>query len=74
MVQMTTPDIRRPVSPRAAIGDGHKPAVHEFDFLDEGGVAYEKNCSDQEKKPNSEHQTLQNSPHFSSEVQMSHSY
>ena len=25
------------------IGDGYKPAVHEFDFMDEGGVAYEQN-------------------------------
>jgi len=25
------------------IGDGYNPAVHEFDFMDEGGVAYEKN-------------------------------
>ena len=25
------------------IGDGYKPAVHEFDFMDEGGVVYEQN-------------------------------
>jgi ribonuclease BN (tRNA processing enzyme) len=25
------------------IGDGYEPAVHEFDFMEEGGVAYEKN-------------------------------
>jgi ribonuclease BN (tRNA processing enzyme) len=25
------------------IGDGYEPAVHEFDFMKEGGVAYEKN-------------------------------
>jgi len=25
------------------IGDGYKPAVHEFDFMDEGGVAYKHN-------------------------------
>ncbi len=25
------------------IGEGYDPVVHEFDFMDEGGVAYEKN-------------------------------
>ena len=25
------------------IGEGYKPAVHEFDFMDEGGVVYESN-------------------------------
>ena len=25
------------------VGEGYNPAVHEFDFMDEGGVAYEKN-------------------------------
>ncbi len=25
------------------IGEGYSPVVHEFDFMDEGGVAYEKN-------------------------------
>jgi ribonuclease Z len=26
-----------------SIGEGYNPVVHEFDFMKEGGVAYEKN-------------------------------